>query len=333
MQRYLRMTLLALLFAAVTVVSANAQVIPAEDDTWITGNGTQVDFSNFGNVNISQLLGSQPVNSIVSFIGVPLNSSLGVADTLVARGSATIASQFSAPLSIKGLSLASSPDMTLQDGRVYHVAVSLATQNDTGTINFTSTSSEGGTFSSTFTVTPILTFTNVNNPNEAPHTVNCSNPSSACSFPMGGAGNWVQSSSTGFDPQAQGIPIVPSGVQIGGYTTVGRPRFGGIQVGCGGTKSAGYGCGQNNELHGEGSIGQQLHGTKPANDCASNPPPPPPQPSPTPVPVSGGCATTFGGGTGCTSTATPKAIQPSGTRTGAATQIQSQTLCAVAVSQ
>jgi len=330
MQRYLRTTLVTLLFAAVTVVSANAQTIPAEDDTWITGNGTQVDFSNFGNVNITQLLGSQPVNSVVSFIGVPLNSSLGLADTLVARGSATIASQFSATLSIKGLGLASSPDMTLQDGRVYHVAVSLATQSDTGTINFTTTTSEGGTFSSSFTVTPILTFTNVNNPNEAPHTVHCA--SSACSFPMGGAGNWVQTSSTGFDPQAQGIPIVPSGVQIGGYTTVGRPRFGGIQVGCGGTKSSGYGCGQNNELHGEGSIGQQIHGTKPPNDCAA-PPPPPPAPSPTPIPVGGGCAVTGGGGTGCTATASPKVIQPASAGSGAATQLKTQTLCAVAVSQ
>ena len=161
MQRNLRRTLITLLFAAVTVVSANAQTIGAEDDTWITGSGTQVDFSNFGKISISQLLGSQPVNSIVSFTGVPLNSSLGLADTLVARGSVTIADRFSTTLSIKGLSLSSSPDMALQDGRTYHVAVSLATQSDTGTINFTSTSSEGGTFSSSFTVTPIFTFTNV----------------------------------------------------------------------------------------------------------------------------------------------------------------------------
>ena len=35
--------------------------------------------------------------------------------------------------------------------------------------------------------------------------------------PMGGSGNWVQTSSTGFDPQSMGIPIVPSGVQIGGF--------------------------------------------------------------------------------------------------------------------
>lgn len=327
MQRNLRRTLITLLFAAVTVVSANAQTIGAEDDTWITGSGTQVDFSNFGKISISQLLGSQPVNSIVSFTGVPLNSSLGLADTLVARGSVTIADRFSTTLSIKGLSLSSSPDMTLQDGRTYHVAVSLATQSDTGTINFTSTSSEGGTFSSSFTVTPIFTFTNVNNPNEAPHTINCADSGSACSFPMGGSGNWVQTSSTGFDPQSMGIPVVPSGVQIGGYTTVGKPRFGGVQVGCGGTRSTGYGCGQNNELHGEGSIGQQLHGTKPPNDCAQNPPPPPPQPSPTPIPS--GCAVIGGGGTGCTATATPKAIQPTTGRNGAATQIQTQTLCAV----
>ena len=101
MQRNLRRTLITLLFAAVTVVSANAQTIGAEDDTWITGSGTQVDFSNFGKISISQLLGSQPVNSIVSFTGVPLSSSLGSADTLVARGSVTIADRFSTTLSIK----------------------------------------------------------------------------------------------------------------------------------------------------------------------------------------------------------------------------------------
>ena len=268
MQRYLRLTLATLLFVTVAVVSATAQTIPAEDDTWISGDGTQVDFAHFGNVNLTTLLGSQPVNSIVSFVGVPLNSSLGLADTLVYRSGVTVADTFSASLSIKGLSLASSPDVTLQNGSVYHVTATLATQSDTGTMNFTTTTSEGGTFSSSFTVTPILTFTNVNPPNDV-HTVDCSDASNACSFPISGSGNWVKTSSTGFDPQAQGIPAVPSGVQVGGYTTVGRPRFGGIQVGCGGTQSTGYGCGQNNELHGEGSAGQAIHGTKPPNDCAA----------------------------------------------------------------
>jgi hypothetical protein len=315
MQRYWRTTLAALLFAAVTAVSANAQTIGAEDDTWITGSGTQVDFSNFGNLNITQLLGSQPVNSVVSFTGVPLSSSLGLADTLVSRGSATISDRFSATLSIKGLSLGSSPDLTLQDGRVYHVAVTLANQSGTGQINFTSTNSEGGTYSSSFVVTPIFTLTNVNNPGEPAHTINCAtDPGVSCSFPINGSGNWVQTSSSGFDPQSQGIPIVPSGVHVGSYTTVGRARFGGIQVGCGGTHSSGYGCGQNNELHGEGSIGQAIHGTKPANDCAN---PPPPQPSPSPTPVSTPSKTGF-------AAATPGKA--------ASLQPQTESLCAIAIS-
>jgi hypothetical protein len=329
MQRILRITLATLLLAAVAAISANAQTIPAEDDTWITGNGTQVDFSNFGNVNISQLLGSLPVNTVVSFNGVPLSSSLGSADTLVSRGSATITDRFTATLSLKGLSLASSPDMTLQDGRVFHVTATLANQSGAGQINFTTTTSEGGTYSSSFTVTPILTFTNVNNPADT-HSVDCSSPSAACSFPINGSGNWVQTSSTGFDPQSQGIPIVPSGVQIGGYTTVGHGRSGGIQVGCGGTHSTGYGCGQNNELHGEGSIGQAIHGTKPPNDCAQAPPPPP-APSPTPIPGGGGgCSvTTIGGGGGCTA----KAAGPTGNATIGQPQPKQQALCAVATQQ
>src|SRR5215470_6099973 len=306
MQRYLRLTLATLLFAALTVVSANAQALPAEDDTWVTGSGTQVDFNNFGQVNLSLLLGSQPTNSVVSFIGNPLSSSLGQADTLVSRGSTTISGTFSATLSIKGLSLASSPDLTLQDGRVYHVTATLATQSDTGTMNFTTTTSEGGTFSSSFTVTPILTFTNVKNSSDV-KSINCSDSSAACSFPMQGSGNWVQTSSTGFDPQSMGIPTVPSGVQIGNYSTVGRPRYGGIQVGCGGTKASGYGCGQNNELHGANSIGQAIHGTKPPNDCASPPPPPP----------GGGCSATSA--IACLASVGTTATAPSATATICAT--------------
>lgn len=327
MQRTWQTLLATILFAAMATVSANAQTIPAEDDTWVTGNGTQLDFAHFGNINIGQMMGSLPVNSIVSFNGVPLNSSIGQADTLVSRGSATVSSSFSAPLSLKGLSMASSPDMTLQDGRVYHVSIGLASQSDTGQVNFTTTTSEGGTYTTSFTVTPLITFTNVNNSNDT-FTVNCTDPvNGACSFPISGSGNWLLTSSTGFDPQSQGIPIVPSGVQVGGYTTVGRPRSGGIQIGCGGTHSTGYSCGQNNELHGPGSAGQAIHGTKPPGDCAA-PPPPPPQPSPTPVPGGGGgCAVTVigGGGGGCTA----KSGAPAGNATIGFPQPKPQPLCAV----
>jgi hypothetical protein len=101
MHRFLQITMAMLLFAALSV-SANAQNLPAEDDTWVTGSGTQVDFANFGNLNIGQMLGSTPVNTVVSFTGVPLNSALGQADTLVSRGRSTVSSNFSAALSLKG---------------------------------------------------------------------------------------------------------------------------------------------------------------------------------------------------------------------------------------
>ena len=323
MQRNLKIMFAAMLLALVTGISANAQTLPAEDDTWITGNGTQVNFADFGNLNLGQMLGSNPTNTVVSFNGVPLNSSLGLADTLVSRGAATVSSNFSATLSLKGLSLVSSPDLTLQDGRVYHITVGLASQSGTGQINFSTTSAEGGTYTSTFTVTPIFTLTNNANPAEPAHVINCAtDPNFTCSFPINGSGSWVLTSTTGFDPQSQGIPIVPSGVHIGGYTTVGHARSGGMQVGCGGTKSAGYGCGQNNELHGQGSLGQAIHGTKPPNDCAAPPPSPAPSPTPVPGPPTGGsCSATMPIGVGGCNALQTQPTQP----------IQSVSLCAARV--
>src|SRR5690348_8894739 len=108
----LRLIFGALLLAAIAALPASAQTIPAEDDTWITGSNTKVDFSNFGNINLGQLLGSPPVSSVVTFTGVPLNSSLGKADTLLSRGAVTVSDSFSATLSLKALNLASSPDIT-----------------------------------------------------------------------------------------------------------------------------------------------------------------------------------------------------------------------------
>ena len=277
--------MLATLFLVLTgAVSAHAQTnISAEDDTWTTGSGTKVDFSNFGNIDLGALLGSPPVSSVVTFTGVPLNSSLGQADTLLARGAVIVSSnRYSATLSLKGLHLSSSPDMQLQNGQVYHVDVTLATQNGNGRLDFSQTSSDGGTYNSNFDVNPIFTFTNTS-PGSQPVIVNCTDPNYSCSFPMTGGGNWLFTSQSGFDPMSQGIPTVPSGVQIGSYTTVGRPRYNGIQVGCGGVRSTGYHCNnqdQQDELH--GILGQANgHDVKPPNDCAQSSPPP--SPSPTPV--------------------------------------------------
>ena len=276
----------AILFVmTIAAVTASAQTtIPTEDDTWITGNSTKVDFSNFGNIDIASLLGSAPVSTVVNFNGVPLSSSLGKADTLLARGAVTVSgNKYSASLSLKGLHLSSSPDMQLQNGQVYHIDVTLATQGGSGHLDFTQTSSDGGTYSSSFDVTPIFTFTNTSNSGSQPVIVDCSNSNYSCSFPMAGGGNYLFTSQSGFDPSTQGIPTVPSGVQVGSYTTVGRPQYGGIQVGCGGTKAAGYHCNnqdQQDELH--GILGQGAgHNVTPPNDCAQAQPSPSPSPTPT----------------------------------------------------
>lgn len=195
---------------------------------------------------------------------MPLSSSIGKADTVVRRESVDVTSGTNnTTVTLKALSLASSPDLSLQDGRVYHITTVLA-DDGSGTMGLTRANSDGGTFTSSFTVTPILTFTNVNKPSDIV-TIDCSVQSNNCSFSINGSGEWLLSSSSGFDPLSLGIPTVPSGVQVGGYTTVGRPRYGAIYPGTGGTRSGGYHSGINDEIEAAGNAG---HLAKPPNDCA-----------------------------------------------------------------
>jgi hypothetical protein len=312
------LTLPILFLAALTAISAGAQTqtcfttcpagatcIDPQDDTWTTLGTTKVDFSNFGSINLTNLLGGTPTSTVVNFNGSPLSSSLGQADTLLSRGLTVVSgTNYSACLSIKGLHLVSSADIQIQGGDTFSVDVQLSNQDGTGHLDFSQTSSDGGTYSSTFNVTPVFTFTDTSNPGALPITVDCADPTYSCTFPLAGGGNWLFTSQTGFDPQSQGVPAVPAGVRIGnGYTTVGRKRFGGIQVGCGGTRSAGYHCNppdQQDEAH--GFIAQASgHNVQPPNDCA--------QPSSLPS-TSGstftatGTTGTIGTGTGTTDTAT-----------------------------
>jgi hypothetical protein len=247
-------------------ISAHAQTMPAQDNTWVTGNGAQIDFSNFGNVNLTQVLGSAPTNSVVTFSGVPLSSQLGSADTIVTSSQVDVTSGTNrATLTLQALSMASNPNLTVQDGRVFHVTVSLA-HSGSGYADFTRTAgTDGGTYDSSFTVTPILTFTNVNNSSDV-HTVDCSQSANTCSFSMTvSGGNLVLSSSTGFDPMSLGIPTVPSGVQVGGYTTIGRSRYNAIYPGVV-HGSSGYSVSPNNEVENAGS---SWHKPNPPTDCKS----------------------------------------------------------------
>lgn len=257
------------LFCIAMALSATAQVIPAQDNPWTTNGATQIDFSNFGSVNLTQVFGSAPTNSVVTFAGVPLNSQLGTADTLVRSEQVDVTSgaNNSTTITIEALSLASKPDLTLQDGRVYHITTKLAYPG-TGSANFTRVNSDGGTYDSSFTVTPILTFTNVGSPTDV-HTIDCSQPANNCSFAMGGSGNpWTLSQQGGFDPSTMNIPVVPSGVQVGGYTTVGRPQFGAIYPGIAGTTSTGFTSPVQQEIESAGNSWHKVNPPQPqAGSC------------------------------------------------------------------
>jgi len=259
--------LLAAVLAPATAISIHAQTVVAQDNPWVTGSGTQIDFSSFGNVNLTSLLGSAPTNSVVTFQGTPLNSEqLGSADTIVQSGEVNVTSGTnSATLTLEALSLTSSANLTTEDGRSFAVTVGLVYAGS-GSASFTRVNSDGGTYSSSFTVTPLITFTNVNSSTQV-YTVDCSQQANSCSFAMSGSGNWTLSSTSGFNPQSLGIPVVPSGVTVGSYTTVGRAQYGAIYPGVGGTKSSGYSNTLQNEIENAGKAG---HGAQPPTDCSAS---------------------------------------------------------------
>lgn len=254
--------LLAAALAPATAISIHAQTVVAQDNPWVTGSGTQIDFSSFGNVNLTTLLGSAPTNSVVTFQGTPLSSQLGSADTIVQSGQVDVTSGTnSATLTLEALSLASNPNLTTEDGRTFQVTVGLVYAGS-GSASFTRVNSDGGTYTSSFTVTPLITFTNVNNSSQV-YTVDCSQQANSCSFAMSGSGNWTLSSTSGFNPASLGIPTVPAGVQVGSYTTIGRTQYGAIYAGVTGTKATGYNTSLQNEIEAAGRAG---HGAKPPQE-------------------------------------------------------------------
>jgi hypothetical protein len=200
-----------------------AQTFSAGDDGWTTPSGaTQV---NLGNMSaVMSALGSPIVGGDTVYVqGSALNSSsLGSMDTIMARGA--IASG-SGTLTIIGLNLVSSSNIELENGEVFSMQLCLSdTASPTGSITLTQVNGDGGTFASSFEVTPKLVFTNVNNHSDV-LTVDCA--SGGCgtiSMSVSGAG-YAQTGGPGnFNPNNEGIPIMPTGnvtvANCGGTHTV-----------------------------------------------------------------------------------------------------------------
>jgi hypothetical protein len=163
------MNLRGLLIGAVgclAVVPAGAQSFPPGNDGWTTAStNTQIALSSIPAV--SQALGA-PVagNGIVALGGVPLNSTvLGKADTLTARSAI---SGGKGAASIVALNLASTSPVQLTDGRTYglQVCLSPSTTQPLGSVTASSSGSNTGNLTTTFSVVPLLVFTNTSNPRD-----------------------------------------------------------------------------------------------------------------------------------------------------------------------
>jgi hypothetical protein len=226
--KFPQQTILALVLAIVPLAAPlQAETLPATNDGWTTPGGGQtlVDLSGFP---VASILGSAPVSNSVSMKGKPLDSTnLGSIDTLLERGTVTLTSNVgTGTLQVVALSLTSESNVTLHDGRVYHLdLVRSPTLGAVGSITVTRTTADGGTFSSGFDVLPKLTFTNVNPPYDV---VNIDCAGGGCNpFHMTSSNSgWVNPSTGGFDPNARGITPIRSGVTVQGYTTIGRPTSG-----------------------------------------------------------------------------------------------------------
>jgi hypothetical protein len=204
---------MVLTILALAAIPAAAQTFAAGDDAFNTeaGGSTTVDVSQFpGALNA---LGS-PINggNVINLQGVSLSSSMGPSvDSIVARGAI---SSGSGSLTLAALNMVSSSNLVLNDGRQYSLAVCLSdTKPSNGTITLTDNGTgDGGTFSSSFNVTPKLVFTNVNNHNDVIR-IDCGVANCNLKIASSGTGYAQTGGPHQFDPAAEGINSLPTGNQ------------------------------------------------------------------------------------------------------------------------
>lgn len=237
--------LLALLTAfvgALATAPAAAQPvsIPAGDDGWVTqgGGATMVDLSQYPIADVFPDCGSGPQ---VNLAGSPLDQgSLGSIDTIVSRPNAATINALGTPVpvsvTIVALSMVSESNFMIGSCGPFSLHVwNSGLGSAPGTMNVTLDTQDGGTFDSTFNVTPKLVFTDTGS--GAVTTIDCGAlPSGSCAggFSLSTSGaEWVRASgaSGGFSAQAAGLTVIKAGLGVDGsgsgqttYTTLGNRK-------------------------------------------------------------------------------------------------------------
>jgi hypothetical protein len=239
MDRMMRFTtgvaILALLALAAVPAAAQTVTAAAGDDGWVStgGGSTQVDLSGYP-IASAFPGGSISGSSVVNLKGSPIDSAnLGSIDTIVSRTQDITLSGANASgsvsVTVRAVSLVSdNSTVTISGHGTYSVAVALSPNGtSTGTMTLTLSSADGGTFDSSFTVVPKLTFTNVSKPSDVV-TIDCGVTNGCPSVSLSSSGSgWVRASGSpgGFDPGSAGVTPIGAGINVNGYKTVGNSNF------------------------------------------------------------------------------------------------------------
>jgi len=232
----------ALLLALAALPAAATTITVSQgDDGWVTQGGGLTNF-DLASYPISNAFpgGAISGSSVVNLKGSPLSSSqLGSIDTIVSRttdATATIGgAAVNVNLTVRAVRLVSdNSNVTITNHGTYSLKVNLSTAtSSTGTMSITATNSDGGTFTSSFTIVPKLIFTNVSNSNDVV-TIDCGVTSGCPSLSLSSTGTgWTRTGGSGnFSPSSKGVTPIGSGIGVDAdgngtndYTTAGNSNF------------------------------------------------------------------------------------------------------------
>lgn len=216
-----------LLFLAVAVLlavsSASAQTVIRKGDDGLTTPGGGLTRINLSGFPIQQVFGaSLQSNPVVNLKGESLGTgALDGVDAIVRRqNDVNISNGFgSGSLEIVALRLKGQSPVVI-GGKSYTLRIFLSEFRDDvqpGTVTYTRSNGDGGTFNSSFTVRPKLVFTDSsgNSTSIDCGAVDCG-VGSNLSLTAQGANFTISGGPGGFDPRRKGIKTLPAGLAVDG---------------------------------------------------------------------------------------------------------------------
>jgi hypothetical protein len=230
---------IALVLAAMPAV-AQTHTVAAGDDGWTTPGGglTYIKLTGWNLSSVFPGGSVVPGTELVNLKGKAIKpGSMGSVDTIVRHSGPQTFTFFGEirtfSVQVMGLSLVSDNDTVGISGYgTYNVEVYLSKAvASTGSMSVKQVNGDGGTFSSSFSVFPVVVFVDTTNPANRVR-LDCGAVSGACgAIVLNSTGSgWVHTGGPGnFNPATAGVPNLPAGVAfdangdgVNDTTTIGR---------------------------------------------------------------------------------------------------------------